>query len=139
MQCSPKDVVSAATIEHGWNFQDIPKLPDHAASRTFFTWYVNRAAVIAKLVSDWLKAAGNIRARLAHVFNEHSQARVYLTRTLVMAVTAFWSTDRLLQASSLLMVPVGTSQPNSSSPFTFFTELCLHRESPSCACVIWTT
>ncbi len=55
--------------------QDVPKLPDHAASRTFFTWFVNRAAVAASLVCDWLRAAGNIRARIDTVFQQHAQAR----------------------------------------------------------------
>ena len=55
--------------------QDIPKLPDHAASRTFFTWSVNDAAVKAKIVGEYLKAAGNIRARLDFAFSQHAPAR----------------------------------------------------------------
>ena len=105
-------------------FQDIPKLPDHAASRTFFTWYVNRAAVVAKLVSDWLKAAGNIRARLAHVFNEHSQARVYLRLTLVTAVTAFQSTD---PAASAGLESVHGASRNQSTKLRF--AICFFRRA----------
>lgn len=72
----PRVPHEAATRQHKpAQPQDVPKLPDHAASRTFFTWFVNRAAVAASLVCDWLRAAGNIRARIDTVFQQHAQAR----------------------------------------------------------------
>ncbi|KAK9834278.1 hypothetical protein WJX81_002845 [Elliptochloris bilobata] len=72
----PKEanVVLYTLLKGGFvSIQDIPKLPDHAASRTFFTWSVNRAAVVSKMIGEYLKAAGNIRARLDFAFNQHSQ------------------------------------------------------------------
>ena len=62
-------------LKPGSVLQDIPKLPDHAASRTFFTWSVADAAVQAKVAGEYLKAAGNIRARLDFAFRQHAPAR----------------------------------------------------------------
>ena len=69
------------------HFQDIPKLPDHAASRTFFTWSVSEAAVQSKVAGEYLKAAGNIRARLDHAFRQHASAHPMLHEMLFAVKT----------------------------------------------------
>ena len=79
---SLKDVAMDLHLKPGSILQDIPKLPDHAASRTFFTWSVNDAAVQAKVAGEYLKAAGNIRARLDFAFRQHAPARPMLHEML---------------------------------------------------------
>ena len=55
--------------------QDVPRTADHAASRTFYTWRVDGAAVRAQLGAELLAAACNLRARFRHECAQHWEAR----------------------------------------------------------------
>lgn len=46
--------------------QDIPKTNDRAPARSFYTWRVNIQAATERLGVELYRAAGNMRARLAH-------------------------------------------------------------------------
>ena len=55
--------------------QDVPRTADHAASRTFYTWRVDEAAVHARVEAELLLAACKLRARFQHEYGEHSGVR----------------------------------------------------------------
>ncbi|KAK9908400.1 hypothetical protein WJX75_007290 [Coccomyxa subellipsoidea] len=53
--------------------QDVPRTADHAASRTFYTWRVDEAAVVRRVGEELLQAASNLRARLHHELDESDE------------------------------------------------------------------
>ena len=58
--------------------QDVPRTADHAASRTFYTWRVDEAAVQRQLGGELLSAACNLRARFQHECRQHWEVRVFI-------------------------------------------------------------
>lgn len=57
----------------GGRAQDVPRTVDHAASRTFYTWRVDGAAVSKRVGEELLQAAANLRARLLHELTAHAE------------------------------------------------------------------